>query len=234
MPNEPEAPRLSQAIGARVKELRLAKGWTQEQLARRLNSVGGGSTWTRSMVSALESGGKAIDPETLVLLTLTFICSMGDLFEVKTTVKLDEDRFATPKGLRELFRGPNVNDLYPPGQFFPWSKATTEGLMDAMKKFQEHVTKAVEGFNLDGVSMLALERAERGDLGRLIARRLSTSSTNVASAAFHLWGHSAEDEREKRAVDRPNAKQWISRDLRAEIEELLVSLGKLKRKESAE
>lgn len=61
-------------IGKRIKMYRMAKGWTQEQLAEQVNL-------SRNFLSAVERGKYAVNLDTLVDIINCLDCSADEIFE---------------------------------------------------------------------------------------------------------------------------------------------------------
>ncbi len=62
-----------------------------------------------------------------------------------------------------------------------------------------------------------LASAASGLLETRLAARLSRSPDEIVEASMELWGRSATEERDARAGDRPNTRQHVSRELRANL-----------------
>lgn len=65
---------LARAIGARVRELRLAQGWTQLQLAIRIDGY-------RPVISRIEAGARMPMVQTLAAIARAFGMSLSTLLE---------------------------------------------------------------------------------------------------------------------------------------------------------
>jgi len=162
------------------------------------------------MVDALERGRKTIDPETLCVLALALQTSLPDLVRVDYAAALSDRLFATPSALAKLFSGANPSALAESElTLFEPREAVATAPPEETDGF-EHVELSLEDY-----------LGNWGELERAMAKRFGASMKRVLLACFDLWGHSATEEREARAIERPTAKQWISRGLFSEIGDLL-------------
>ena len=76
-------------VGSRIKELRMKKGWSQEELAKRMGYTAANS---RSTISKIERGDNSIDQSTLIKFSkvlgtspvyLLGMCEMYDCWDHK-------------------------------------------------------------------------------------------------------------------------------------------------------
>jgi hypothetical protein len=186
-------------------------------------------SWTRSIVAALENGGRRVGLEELVGLAITFWVPLASLVGPSDPsiewVSLSEGAQVKPRALLRIFRGANPGDLDARNFRSPRTGREIELLGQASLLLRQIVALAPDA-SLEQISVAA-----RGELERHVARRLDLKQPElVAAAAYHLWGHSATEERERRAADRPTAKQHISRDLVAEIAGVLAETDRGVRK----
>lgn len=77
---DPDAPggRVEAALGERVRELRQARGWSQDHLARRMRSIG--FNWMQSTVAKTEAAERPIRVGEAASLATVFEVDIADLF----------------------------------------------------------------------------------------------------------------------------------------------------------
>lgn len=205
-------PHIDAAIGATVRALREdeGRGWTQDDLAREMRRLG--FRWTRSVVAALERGGKRVTAADLIGLAIAFDVPLAGLVPAgREAVALGEGSSINGRGLRKLLAGSHPNALTLREHIMP--ERAPDGLWE-----QAEAALAAWNIPTDRRGFEALLVEAEGELEQRIAARLENQPMIVAAAARALWGRSATDERERRAERRPRARQHISRELLAEIE----------------
>ena len=69
MPSPP--PTIDEVVGRRILKLRTEEGWSQDEVARRMRE-NGFKDWTRSVVAAIENGGRRVGLGELVGLSIVF------------------------------------------------------------------------------------------------------------------------------------------------------------------
>jgi len=68
MPRRRQVPTLAKAIGANLRRIRHAEGLRQEDVAQQVRALG--LAWSRSVIAAIESGGRTLDVGELALLAV--------------------------------------------------------------------------------------------------------------------------------------------------------------------
>jgi len=217
--NNSPLPTLDRVIADRVRSLREQAGWSQDRLAQRLRGVGFGG-WTRNVVAALEAGGRKVHAEDLVALAMAFDCALIELID-DTQPKISIGTGALPRAMvADVFMG-KVPSW--PAEPYPSLSAPVADLREFTEAWNQMQIKArlVEDLPADPAE---LSSASRGQLERTIAKSLRAPLTFVVLAAFHLWGHSATAERDRRAGTDRRRLQHISRGLVTEIDHFLSSV----------
>lgn len=202
------SPGLAEVIGQRVKALRKQDKLSQDELASRLRKMGL-TRWTRPVVAALENGGRHVDLGELLALAAVLHRPVLDLVQGDTAwIRLSDESEIRAEALQLLLRGADPRDL-PPGDLprpLPRRAPLEVGLVDDLAG------------GLGSIDSWAdLLTGSGRELERRIARQTGLHPVEVMYVANQLWGRSATDERDRRAIDDSFRKQHISRGLVREI-----------------
>ncbi len=173
--------------------------------------------WTRSVVAAVENGGRRIDAEELAGLAIALNVPASYLVLSKDRwIGVGDQGAATHNAVLRIFEGERAGDLAVTAFRSPRTDQAIAEMALVSRTMRRVADLAPE------VSWGRLGAAEKGELERLIAGRLDVQPIEVAAAAHHLWGRSASEERDARAEERPRAKQHISRAIAEEIRGVLA------------
>jgi hypothetical protein len=194
----------------------------------------GFAKWSRSVVAAIENGNRRVSVEELVGLSIVFATPLGEFVASGRDrwLTISEEGAVKSHALVDVFSGANPLDLPATSFDSPRRKREVAALRRAVEMTARVARRASK--QLPDVSAFSwgevweIDSASKGELERHIARRVrphddvGDAAFDVATAAFRLWGHSATEERDLRALDRPEAKQHISREIVREISEALA------------
>lgn len=206
---------LSEVIGARIRAWREASQVRQEVIAATARRWG--LRWTRATVAALETGGRRLRPEELLLLPYvvslsqpqdeeeTFI-ELADFLPDDEWVMLTPEARVHSQAVREILRG-RAAGTWPS----PWIEVPASQIRAAMlrafrraapkvERVWRHVWPEVER-SLQLVS--EVENDAAGDAEQKAARKLGVPPLAIALAARKLWGRSLAEERDRRVSE-----QW--------------------------
>lgn len=188
-----------------MRELRLAAGAVQADVAYAAQRLG--LSWVRSTVATIESGGRGLTAEELVLLPLVLTDALA----------------------REVM----MADLVPDGP----AELTAETVLDATTilaalagRRLRPVYVAESGERFEGEPVARFLRSSEED--RNAAARLGTTPERVREAAMRLWGQSMLDERNDRAsaenepTDAANRQAVRGHITRTLLEELRAELAR--------
>jgi transcriptional regulator with XRE-family HTH domain len=174
---------LTEAIGGNVRRLRLARRWTQDELAVMLRWSG--LPLTQSGVVGIESGSRSIDVEELVILAAVLEVSVAELLSGSGRVRLGTAESDLVSVSAFLSGEIPVEDM-------PLSTPTTKFLA-AAKQLQ-----ALNKKKWPDARPAEIVKAERGADGlaeQKAARTLGVRPFDVSMAAIRLWGVSLTDHR---------------------------------------
>ena len=216
------------AIARRARALREERHWTQDALATRMRQRG--VAWTRPVVAAFERGTKQLSFVEVVALTAVFGNALREHFGERSVWIAFGDVQIHRDAIARLLPDAGVLD----GRLLRLTVESNQGGLGAL--FAELPSRRRAAIRKCGglvygnnrvlgkgprtvPEVLAwLETEARGELERRMARKWGVDPRLVALAAFARWdGRSATGERERRAAERPRAKQHISRALIAEL-----------------
>lgn len=241
MPGDERPPTLDQVIGANVRRLREAQGWSQDQFATLARNKG--LNWTRSTVAAVEAGAKTLDLGEFLLLVVTASASVNDLLAGSGRVQIAE---ATPKLSavlavlegRDAYLDLITGDLgFPP---FNW--AEIQAALVALGRLQPHSTfqrrrrryeRLAPGITRDPAKIAEAERAASGEAEMKAARKLRVDALDLTVAAFGLWNRSLTQERDARVAESeaPNTPSRSIQALRGRVTRQLLEDLKARLKE---
>jgi transcriptional regulator with XRE-family HTH domain len=164
---------LNVLVGTNIRRLRTEAGITAEELAIRLRLFG--LAWTRSTITALETGRKTIDIAEFVALVMAFGGSVEELFGGAGYGLLPDGDPRPLQELRELFGG--------------GSNRSSLNVLDASIGF---VADASWG----------PDSASRNEAEQKAARKFGVDVATVTSFSSVIWGRSLTEEREARVTER--------------------------------
>jgi transcriptional regulator with XRE-family HTH domain len=184
---------VEQAVGQRVRELRIERGWTQIQLAQAV-TVAGLTDWRRGTVTSLEAGHRQITWAESFLLAHVFGVPAADLFPVPPGPG-DETKpgaWALRLGPRAVMR-PDVARWHLTGG--------SDGLEDHTARFPQGIlATAPEGY---GDFLM-----ERDDANRKAAEALHIDVDDLMTLSVARWaGMTLPRERDRRLANVPGADQ---------------------------
>jgi transcriptional regulator with XRE-family HTH domain len=193
---------LNEAIARRVRRLREERGWTQDRLADRLREAGF-TGWSRSMVAALETRRRQVSAGDLIALSAALGVPPADLVPRRSgSVSLDNGSSISLERAVLILGG-----------------GASSGGTRAGRSPGRPARPTARG----APSPKAVARVAKGELERRLARILGVRPEDVAEAALRLWGHSATEERDRRAPDpgrlgvKRDASRWVRQELEVEM-----------------
>lgn len=222
-------PTLAEVIGANLRQLRVAEGRTQDDVARAARACG--LTWGRSSVAQVEDGSKALTAVELLVLPMVVHRSLGvdaSLDELLTSfsdgdlgdvaeVDLREGVTLRTSAVQVLLKGGRPS-LVADGLSTPGSREAEAAAGETRKRRR----KLVSG----GDASLDETRRAQADVGdeavQKLARAMDRPALDVAVRARRLWGRSLVEERAARIGEAPATAQklgHVTRQLRRELEE---------------
>lgn len=240
VPPNQETVDLEDLIAARIRDLRVERGWTQDDLARRVREIG--LPWNRAVVAAVETQTRRLGFGELTALLGACGVSLplflrGVIDDAPDAASLSGGPLITKEGLHDLLASTGEVQAFEPhrigGDLPPREDiaAVLDGyrrsgdLARVLEIVQEPATGTpAEDANLDRIPNLPgvlryLEDAT-GEFEQYAARRLGMEPLVVSLLSHLLWGRSATDERDQRAPDGP--KHRASREI---VDELAAALG---------
>jgi transcriptional regulator with XRE-family HTH domain len=198
---------VDQAIGPRLREVRLELGLRQDQDASAAGRVGLG--WTQSTVAAIEGGNRALSlGEWFLLPTLighatgfvTHQFELAELLPASGRVALSEETTADVEVLRDALAG-RLTD--PDRKVFadfdtPFIRRANED----MRRFRARVKQLLPLW--PKMTLLGYEEAQnasRWDAERKAARKLGVGAMDFSVAAHGRYGQSFTAERDRRVAE---------------------------------
>jgi transcriptional regulator with XRE-family HTH domain len=199
---------VDQAIGQRLREVRLELGLRQDQVAEAAARVGLG--WTQSTVAAIEGGNRALSlGEWFLLSTLighatgfvTHQFELAELLPASGRVALSDETSADVEVLRAALAGRLTDpDRKPLADFdTPFSRRTRE----TFRRFSGEMKRLARlwGNKMSLRDYETARDAARGDAERKAARRLGVPPLDLSVAAHGRYGRSFSDERDHRVAE---------------------------------
>jgi hypothetical protein len=202
---------VDQAIGQRLRELRLEHGLRQDQVATAARQVGLG--WTQSTVAAVERGNRALSlGEWFLLPTVVGFAGrvtgpwpkLAELLPNSGRVAVSAETTADVDVLRAELAGQLDHDSrHPFGDYdTPFSRQLNEGT----RRFSAEVKRLLPlwpAMTMGGLK--AAREAARGDAERKAARKLGVPALKLSVAAHGRYGRSFTDERDRRVAEQTPA-----------------------------
>ena len=191
---------IREVVGENVRRIRDEAGARQDDVAAAARGVG--LSWTRSKITALESGEKALDLAEAVLLAeamgevVGHPVGVADLLAGDGAVRLSRVRVLHRKALRRFLDGDPVKMLV---RDIPGGRARARNALG----------QALAGMKRAGVmagaeiSVDLMMHAEKhaGEAEERAGRTLGVSKMDVAYLAVGLWGRTLVEERDRRVGD---------------------------------
>lgn len=228
---------LSRVIGERMKAVREAHGWRQDEVAARARDHG--LRWTRATVAGIETGRREVTAGEMVLLPdlLRYAVELPDLIPSGTWVALGPDAFASSEGVRARLVGeagpslPAELDVPYTRKFRRAAQQAVEAMrspewQQAMRAYEagmEAVWPKAKGGSLQ--RWITAERDADQEVERRAAERLGVDARHLALAARRRWGHSLTEERDRRTPAGVSSRGHITRALLAELRPALAEAG---------
>lgn len=223
-----------EVVGENVRRIREAAGARQDDVAAAAREVG--LSWTRSKVTALERGDKALDLAEAVLLAEAMgkvaghPVGVADLLAGDGAVRLSRVRVIHRESLRRFVDGAPVKVLVRdvPGGY-EWAR-------EAMAKLPAMLGRMVLLAG-DDVSVESLRHAENvaGEAEERAGRTLGLTKMEVAYLSVGLWDRTLSEERDRRvgddvpAASRSAKRGRVTRQLIAELRVRLEEVGNVQR-----
>jgi transcriptional regulator with XRE-family HTH domain len=192
-------------VGSNVRRLRIARGWSQDEVARRAREEG--LQWSRSSVAAVEATNKTIDVSELVLLSLALDARIDELLAGDERVQLGDD---TTRRLWEVRRilasdGARKGIEPPKGEIEIMTRKEMEARMPNLRGFMEDARQDLSARAASAASGEAEQKA---------ARKFGIGAQQLSIFAFDLWGRSLTEERDAR-VNEADAQSGSAKSLQA-------------------
>lgn len=217
---------LSQVLGARVRQIREAKGLLQEDVAAAAR--GAGFAWARGTVAMLESGRRRLTLEEFFSLAqILEAAGAGDLW-LEDLVPAEGIVFLSPlvgtatNVLRAMLRGESRlggtqhSDDIGPVREAPEIPGTAEARALWRRAWPRSRPEDDPG------TLYKVALASRGDAEIKAARGLRVSPVVVALAAESRWSRSLTEERDARVADHGNVSARTTQALRGHITRQLL------------
>ncbi len=202
---------VERVLADRIRAFRQEHGWSQDALGAAMAREGFG--WTRVKVDALENGRRRVTIPELVGLAVVFDVPVGELLvTAEPWVQVAPSTAITNVALLQVLQGTRPGEL-------PHLEYRSPRTEVQLERLQRGLVREIKELAKEWANRPQSEKQAFGwgDLDRRIRKRFGLEGPQHYFACLRLWGRSASDERDARAVERPNAKQWISRDLIAEM-----------------
>lgn len=201
-------------VGRNMRDLRVERNWTQDDVARQLRLVG--LPWTRSHVAALEGERRDdVSLTELVFLAAAFGVRPERWLEGEGQVQLGQHLVAPLRELREILSGAPKHAVV--------NESSVTGVLE-----WRLVDQLADVANLPGAAFHAY-RAVPSEAERNAAKSLELGPVAVYQLACRLWDHGLDEEREARLNEggRPMVKKTayrghITRQLIRELREAVV------------
>jgi hypothetical protein len=224
--NDP--PTIERAIGQHLERLREERRATQSEVATAAQAFG--LAWAQPTVAAIENGRRQLTLGELVLLPMilaevdhrgqleagSIVPALWELIPTDGTFRVSPGGHDVPAdAVRHAFGGPERTVLQAgsPTVVVTAPPATITG--------SGGITAPVPTLSGSGaVAVRPLDVTIVTDAERKVARRLKTKPERVANAASALWGHSLDQERDRRINDPAATPQKRGRETRKLLHEL--------------
>lgn len=217
---------LGELIGGNVRRAR--GSLTQDELAGRVRRWG--LAWSRSVVGAVETGARRLEPGELPLLCLALGVEMADLLAGEGSVALTQHARMDAGALRRAFTGgAHTIKVREVDTTATSRNAVAATFREATDEINLHI--ALLGPETDLKVLDATVEAAAGEAERKAAKKLGASTVTVSAASFALWGRSLTDERDGRmtasldARSRQAKRGHVTRVLLGELQARIEQVG---------
>jgi len=189
---DPKAVTIDTIVGSNVRRLRIARGWSQDEVARRAREEG--LRWSRSSVAATEAGNKTIDVAELVLLSLALDARVDELLAGEGPVQLGAEVTRRLWEVRRILASDGATKgIEPPkGEVQIWASTELERRMPNLRAHMEAVRQQLSA---------KARSAARGEAEQKAARKFQIRADVLSTIALDLWGRSLTEERDARVND---------------------------------
>jgi transcriptional regulator with XRE-family HTH domain len=203
--------KVDQAVGERLRELRLQLGFRQAEIAKAARQVG--LDWTQSTVAAIERGNRDLELGEFFLLPSIIGFAGGwtrswpklaEFFPASGRVSLSAATSADVDVLRGELAGQLDDDSrHPLGDYdTPVARRIREGTQRAVAEWKR-LSPLWPGMTLRDAE--SAEEAARGDAERKAARKLGVHPRELSVAAHGRYGRSFTAERDARVAEQAPA-----------------------------
>lgn len=202
---------VDQAIGQRLRELRLEHGLRQDQVATAARQVGLG--WTQSTVAAIERGNRALSlGEWFLLPTVVGFAGgvtgpwpkLTELLPDSGRVAVSAETTADVDVLRAELAGQLDHDNRHP--FGDYDTPTARQLKESTRRFSAAVKELLPLWpGMTPKGLRDARKAARGDAERKAARKLGVEPLRLSVAAYGRYGQSFTEERDARVAEQAPA-----------------------------
>jgi transcriptional regulator with XRE-family HTH domain len=199
--------KVDQAVGFRLRELRLELGLRQDQVARAARQVG--LDWTQSTVAAIERGNRALELGEFFLLPSIVGFAGGitgpwpklaEFFPASGRVAVSAETTADVDVLRAELAGQLDHDSRHP--FGDYDTPTARQLKESTRRFWNQVKELLPLWrDMTPNGYRDAQNAALGDAERKAARKLGVPALRLSVAAYGRYGQSFTDERDARVAD---------------------------------
>lgn len=182
--NESPAPTHYAVVGGHLAELRGARGWRQDDVARAMQAAG--CSWTRAVVASVEAGRRDVAVPEVAVLSRVFGVPVKAWYAGEGRVTMGEGATWELSALRDYLSGaePAFED---------------ERMDEPARRDPRHAEELMAAF------MGAVRRNGPGEAEQVAARRLDRSHDQVVAASRALWGRTLTAERDARVDQQAGA-----------------------------
>lgn len=195
---------LNEAIGRKMHSLRMARGWSQAELAQQASRWG--LRWSKTTVAYRERGQRGVSAEELLVLPAVFGVPLSDFVSAEESVTIGEAEYAIGPGslLYEIASGevphpfesarekPEEAPVLPPA-------GIAQQLLDQRRTYIERWFPSLLEGPQPEVWAWVVEVASRTVTNRAVARDLDLDPFEVALLSYREWNQIFEAERDQRA-----------------------------------
>jgi transcriptional regulator with XRE-family HTH domain len=222
---------LQVALGARLKQLREAKGWRQEDLARRARGYGYG--WSRATVAQVERGARSLSLEEWWLLPPVMQVEMRDLLPAPGRLAFFPNTQVPVAVLRAIAQNragsvgqwrverPEANRRL--DRFLRWRQGKLVGPSREWTAYERLWQRQWPDKPLPSDIFSKVQIDAAGDAERKAAGRLGVAGITVAMAAWGSWERSFSEERDHRVAAVSGTSPRTLQALRGHITRILLT-----------
>jgi transcriptional regulator with XRE-family HTH domain len=222
---------LQVALGARLKQLREAKGWRQEDLARGARGYGYG--WSRATVAQVERGARNLTLEEWYLLPLVMQVEMRDLLPTNGMLVFFPSTRVPVAALRAIARNkagsiewwrierPDAHQKL--DRFLRWRQGKPTGPSPEWAAYERLWQRQWPDKPLPSAIFSSAQIDAAGDAECKAAGRLGVAGITVAMAARGSWGRSFSEERDQRVAAESGTSPRTLQALRGHVTRILLT-----------